>query len=214
MEMMFSSAEKPGVPELPEDTKRDIIVTFRTIAHVYDDDDPSPESGRELSERAEEEIGKSVAQFLKMVPPSEQGDLIIYLPPSDMNEKRKEDIPRSIYLHYHNRIQDLERDRALIWWAGLREFRLTIAVLIPALLGIASTSLFSKDIFALIVQNILIICCWVVIWQPFQTLVFDRWTLAVRIRVYQHITRMMIQVRPYESIRSGNECMWIEKEKS
>lgn len=197
--------EKPQEPGFPEGAKKDVTVTFRTIAHVYDGDDKSPEAARELSERAEDEIGKSVAQFLKMVPSSEQGNLIICLPSSDLNEKRKDDIPKSVRLHFHTRIQDLERDRNLIWWAGLREFRLTIAVLIPALLGIASTSLFSKDILALIVQNILIICCWVVVWQPFQTLVFDRWTLAVRIRVYLHITSMVIQVRPYERIPSGNE---------
>lgn len=202
---MLTYTDTTGDSGSREGTKRDIIVTFRTIAHVYDGDDKSPEAARELSERAEDEIGKSVAQFLKMVPPSEQGDLIICLPSSDLNEKRKDDIPNSVRLHFHTRIQDLERDRNLIWWAGLREFRLTIAVLIPALLGIASTSLFSKDIFALIVQNILIICCWVVVWQPFQTLVFDRWTLAVRIRVYLHITSMVIQVRPYERIPSGNE---------
>lgn len=198
--------EKPQEPGFTECAKKDVTVTFRTIAHVYDGDDPTSEAARELSDRAEEEIGKSVAQFLKMVPSSEQGDLILCLPAPDLTDQRKDDIPRSVRLHFYDRIQDLERDRNLIWWAGLREFRLTIAVLIPALLGIASTSLFSKDIFALIVQNILIICCWVVVWQPFQTLVFDRWTLAVRIRVYQHITSMPIQVRPYERVFAENRA--------
>lgn len=184
--------------------KKDIIVPFRTIAHMYDSDDPSPEWCRELSPRAEEEIGKSVAQFLKQVPSCDQGDLIITLPSSELHDTRREELPRSIFLHFESRIQDHKRDRNLIWWAGMREFRLTIAVLIPALLGIASTSLFSKDIIALIVQNILVICCWVVVWQPFQTLVFDRWTLAVRIRIYRHITRMSIQILPTESIISND----------
>lgn len=174
--------------------KTDVSVPFRTIAHFFDPDDPSPEKTRELSDRAEEEITKTVTYFLKTVPSTNQGDLVISLPESDLNTKRESDLPLAIVSHFKNKIQALERDRNLIWWVGMREIRLTIAVLIPALIGIGLTSMISKDIIALIAQNILVICCWVVIWQPFQTLVFNRWALAVRIRVYSHITRMHIRV--------------------
>lgn len=176
--------------------KKDVFISFKTIAHVYDSEDPSPEECRELTDRAEEDIARTVTYFIKTVPRAEQGDLILYLPQSDLNENREHDLPRSVTLHFQSRISDLERDRKIIWWGGLREFRLTIAVLIPALIGIGLTSRISKDVVALITQNILVICCWVVIWQPFQVLVFDRWTLAVKIRVYRHISRMNILVKP------------------
>lgn len=174
--------------------KHDLSISFRTISHFFNLDDPSPEHIRELSDRAEEEIAKSVTFFLKTVPHSDQGDLIISLPESDLNSPREIDLPSAVISHFQNRIQDLERDRSLIWWAGIREFRLTVAVLISALLGIWFFSSFFKDAVGEVVQNILIICCWVVVWQPFQTLVFDRWALAVRIRVYRHISRMSIRV--------------------
>ena len=173
----------------------DVYVKFRTIAHFFDPDDPCPEECRELSDRAEEEIAKTVTYFLKTIHPSKQGELIISLPNTDINKNRIKDLPLSISSHYKSRTIELKRDRKLIWWEGIREFRLTIAILIPALLGIGLTTLFTKDIIAVIVQNFLVICSWVVIWQPFQTLVFDRWTIAVRIRIYQHIARMNIQIR-------------------
>jgi hypothetical protein len=174
----------------------DVSVSFRTIAHFFDTDDPSPEECRELSDRAEEEIAKNVTYFLKTIPLSGQGDLIVFFPQTDINQKRELDLPLSISSHFNTRIIELERDRKLIWWEGIREFRLTIAVLIPALLGIGITTVFAKDVVAVIVQNILVICSWVVIWQPFQTLVFDRWAISVRIRIYKHITKMKIQIKP------------------
>lgn len=180
----------------------DISVSFRTLAHFFDTDDPSPESFRELTDRAEEEIAKSVTYILKTIPPDKQGDLIISLPPSDMNDNRKKDLPLAVIHHFQNRISDLERDKKLTWWVGMREFRLTVAVLIPALAGIGLTHFIQKDVVALIVQNILVICSWVVIWQPFQILVFDRWSLATKIRIYNHITRMNIVVKE-DSSRNG-----------
>jgi hypothetical protein len=40
-----------------------------------------------------------------------------------------------------------------------------------------------------------VIFCWVVIWQPFQSLVFDRWTLSKTVKIYKKISGMEISVR-------------------
>jgi hypothetical protein len=42
---------------------------------------------------------------------------------------------------------------------------------------------------------VLIIFCWVTIWQPFQSLVFDRWTQSKTANVYERIAGMDIRVR-------------------
>jgi hypothetical protein len=45
------------------------------------------------------------------------------------------------------------------------------------------------------VENVLVIFCWVTIWQPFQSLVFDRWTLSKTAEVYRKVAEMKIRVR-------------------
>ena len=45
------------------------------------------------------------------------------------------------------------------------------------------------------IENVLVIFCWVTIWQPFQLLIFDRWTQSETAKVYGKIAEMRISVR-------------------
>ena len=81
---------------------------------------------------------------------------------------------------------------------GLRECRLTVAVCIPSFLGIAICSQFKGNPLVEVIENVLVIFCWVTIWQPFQALVFDRWTQSVTAKVYRKIAEMGIRVVPAE----------------
>ena len=81
--------------------------------------------------------------------------------------------------------------------AGLRELQLTAAIAIPSFIGIAYVRTFSQDLPATIIQNILIIFSWVVIWQPFQTLVFDRWEKGTKGDVYRKVAGMEIEVNSH-----------------
>ena len=78
---------------------------------------------------------------------------------------------------------------------GLREFRLTLAVCVPSFIGIAICSQFKGNPLVEVIENVLIIFCWVTIWQPFQSLVFDRWTQAEQAKVYRKIAGMDISVK-------------------
>ena len=78
---------------------------------------------------------------------------------------------------------------------GLRQFRLTLAVWIPSFPGIAVCSQFKGNPVSEVVENVLVILCWVTLWQPFQVLVFDRWTQAETAKVYRKIAEMEIGVR-------------------
>ena len=88
------------------------------------------------------------------------------------------------------------RDMKLTQMVGLREIGLTVAVCVPSFIGIAICSQYKGNALAEVVENVFVICSWVVIWQPFQSLVFDRWTLSERSRVYGKIAEMEISVRP------------------
>jgi hypothetical protein len=177
-------------------TTRTTSVSFRTLAHFYNADDPSPEESRELSERAEEQIFREVLETARESKKDVGGLLEIVLPPGDLAQGRSAAIMAAVRSHFRIRSREVNRDMKLTRMVGLREIWLTIAVCIPAFIGIAICSQYKGNALAEVVENIFIICSWVVIWQPFQSLVFDRWTLSERARVYGRIADMEIAVRP------------------
>lgn len=173
-------------------------VTFRTIAHFFDPDDPTPENNRQLSDSAEERIFREVLD----VPKGYRGEMFdrleILLPASELTPDRRDAIVSAVRAHFRNRSLDYLKEGRLTQKVGLREFRLTIAVCLPSFLGIAICSQFKGNPITEVVENVLVIFCWVTIWQPFQSLVFDRWTKNKTAKVCRRIAGMDISVRPVE----------------
>jgi hypothetical protein len=184
------------MPEQDETATAKASVPFRTIVHLYNEDDPSPEERRELSDRAEEQIFREVLDAPKGTRQDLCDQLEITLPATDLTENRPSAIVAAIRSHFHLRSADFRRDMKLTQRVGLREFRLTLAVCIPSFIGIAICSQFKGNPLAEVIENVLIIFCWVTIWQPFQSLVFDRWTQSEKARVYERIADMEIVIRP------------------
>lgn len=173
-----------------------VRVSFRTVAHFYDPDDPSPENRRELTDRAEELISHEVATGPDPDHASRVAILEITIPAPELTPDRGKNIPDAVRAHFASRALEIERDKKLVQRVGLREIWLTVGVTIPALMIIGLTSHFSREPLILIVQNIMVIFTWVVIWQPFQSLVFDRWSKSKEAGVYREISRMRVEVRP------------------
>lgn len=176
--------------------RTEIPVVFRTIAHLYDPDDPTPESGRMLSDRAEGMIAHAVLDAARPLQAGTKNRLTIEIPPGDLTPQREQDIPAAIRAHFTARAEEIRREMRLTERIGFREFRLTVAVCIPAFAGIILADRFPHEAFWVLLGNVLIVLTWVVIWQPFQSLVFDRWTSEEQAKVYREIARMDIVVRP------------------
>jgi len=184
---------------MPETQDRDSItaqVAFRTIAHLYDTDDPSPEDRRELSDRAEGQIFRSVVDKAKGSRRELREAIEITLPTSDLAPGRDSSIVSAVRAHFRLRAEEVQQSMRLTQRAGIREIRLTVAVCVPSFIGIAACSQFKGDPLIEVIENVLIIFCWVTIWQPFQSLVFDRWTQSVTAKVYRRIAEMEIRIRP------------------
>jgi hypothetical protein len=173
-----------------------VPISFRTIAYVYDPDDPSPEGRRDLTDKAEDAITRAILDTKDPMHAAGKYSLEIRLPSSDLSVQRETDIPNAIHAYFLRRADELHQDSRLTRRVGLREFQLTLAVCIPALLGIVACDPFPHEPLAIILQNVLLIFCWVVIWQPFQSLVFDRWTQAEKEKVYRQIAGVEIKIIP------------------
>jgi hypothetical protein len=151
-----------------------------------------------LSDRAENAIFHEILGRLKGVRGEMCNQLEILLPAPDLTPERPAAIISAIRSHFRLRADEVQRDMKLTERVGLREFRLTVAVCIPSFVGIAICSQFKGNPLSEVVENVLVIFCWVTIWQPFQSLVFDRWTQSKTAKVYRKIAEMDISVRPVE----------------
>jgi hypothetical protein len=181
----------------PTEPKKDYAsVPFRTIAHLFDPDDPSLENSRLLTDAAENQIFREVLDVPKGNPSHINTRVKILLPASDLTPGRTDAIIAAIRAHFSTRADEIQRDMRLTVRVGLREFRLTVAVCVPSFIGIAICSQFKGNPLIEVIENVLIIFCWVTIWQPFQSLVFDRWTQAEQAKVYRKIAGMDISVKP------------------
>jgi hypothetical protein len=183
------------MPEREDTTTVKASVPFRTIVHFYNADDPSPEERRELSDRAEEQIFHEVLDRPKGSRTDLCNELEISFPAADLIPGRSAMIISAIRSHFRLRSKEVKREMRLTQRVGLREVRLTLAVCLPSFLGIAICSQFKGDPVAEVIENVLVIFCWVTIWQPFQSLVFDRWTLSETAKLYEKIAGMEIRIR-------------------
>jgi hypothetical protein len=170
------------------------VVPFRTIAHFYDTDDPTPENARELSDRAEESIGHAVLHVPKGHHTEICDELEIRLPASDLTPERQAAIVSATRSHFRNQADEIDDRAHLTIRTGMREIRLTVAVCIPSFIGIAICSQFKGNPLNEVIENILIIISWVMIWQPTQSLVFDRWSERIKAKIYRKIAEMPITV--------------------
>jgi len=183
------------MPEHQKTASATAQVPFRTIAHFYDPDDPTPENNRELSDRAESDIFHTVLDSQRGTHKELCDKIEITLPASDLTPDRKTSLVSAVRSHFRIRADEMQRSMRLTQRVGLREFRLTIAICIPSFVGIALCTPFKGDPLVEVIENVLIIFCWVTIWQPFQSIVFDRWTQSVTAKVYRQIAAMEISVR-------------------
>lgn len=171
-----------------------VSLEFRSVSQLYDSEDPWPENVRALSNRAEERIALAFEGALTGIHPRIVPPIEVRIPLLDHQEERGTAIPSAIRSHFLRRADELDQLKQRTIRVGLREFRLTIAVCLPSFLGIALCSRYDHHPVATVIQNILVIFCWVVIWQPFQSIVFDRWTLSTQAKVYRIIARSDVRL--------------------
>jgi len=174
------------------DLPRTGTVSFKAVAQIYDSDDPSPEAHRDLSDTAEDRIFHAILAVPNRLRATICDRLAIRVPglaPGD-----DEAVAAAVREHFSRRAGEITNDTRLTVRVGLRECRLTIAVCVPSFIGIGICSQFKGDPIVEVLENVLVIFCWVTIWQPFQSLVFDRWTQKETAAIYKKIAGMPISV--------------------
>ena len=95
--------------------------SFKSVAQIYDGDDPSPEESRDLSDRAEDRIFHAVLAVPKGFRAGLCTDLVIMVPASELTQDRSTAIISAVRSHFLRRADEVQQDMKLIQRVGLRE---------------------------------------------------------------------------------------------
>lgn len=168
-----------------------ISLKLHEMSQLFNSMDPSPFIEKDLDEDAEEFIVSWAQEFSVEVPLR----LNIYLeewPAEDVKELIKTAIHN--YFAHRAKITGLELRRLL------KEGRTSLLIGVAFLSGclIAGKFLFGGDAgtWAYVARESLTIAGWVAMWRPMQIYLYDWWPIRRRIRIYQKLSRMPIEVGP------------------
>jgi hypothetical protein len=170
-----------------------IRLRLREMSQLFNSMDPSPFIEKDLDDNAEEFIVGWAQEFSRDAPLR----LRIYLdqwPAEDPNEMIRAAVHN--YFGHRARITNMDFKRLLeqgrtSLLIGLVFLSVCLALSNLLLRGDAGT-------WAAIGRESLTIAGWVAMWRPMEIYLYDWWPLLRRIRIYQKLSRMPVEVTPRE----------------
>ncbi len=174
------------------DGKYVVELILTDVRQLFNSLDPSPFREKELDRNAEEYIFNAVGD----IPISKPVELMIYLPASRITPEISEAIKSGIRYHFHYLSAYEETELRRLNRRGRRFLFLGVVILFGGVLTSQVISLFSQNLLARALQDILLIISWVTIWEPIHIFLYDRSPINQKIQIYDKISRMDVFVGP------------------
>jgi hypothetical protein len=180
-----------------EDGRVLIEIKLSSVAQLFNSFDPAPFHEKELDNNAEAYIVDVVNDF-----PTKTGfKIVIYLPDEIMGTKGVQDFPAAIRSHFE--YKSLMQQRKLRQRFVYGEFTLVVGLAFLAIATIASLAVDSYSSsypVAHFIATALVITGWVAMWEPVTTFLFHLWPIVRQRKVYETISRMDVDIRPYPKV--------------
>lgn len=171
-----------------------IEIKLSSILQLFNTFDPSPFFVRELDYEATQYIVDAVKDF----PFKTQFGIIVYLPVEVLGTKEAQKIPKAISNHFRYMVMIQEREFRQKWIYG--KFTILVGLSFLTIAMIASWTVaetFSNSPIARLVATTLEVAGWVAMWEPITIHLYQLWPIVKQKKIYEKISRMEIDVRPY-----------------
>jgi hypothetical protein len=171
-----------------------IEMELKRLEQLFNTFDPSPFYEKDIDNDAEQYIVDSARE----IPMASALKLVIYLPPAEAVKEDADSLEEAIHNYFAYRVNAAARELRLQFHQGRLSLAIGLSfltacvVLRSILLGVFGSERMVMDI----VQEGLLISGWVVMWRPFEMLVYDWWPLWIRKRVYRKLSRMEVSIVP------------------
>jgi hypothetical protein len=173
-----------------QDGKLLIEIKLQSLMQIFNSFDPAPFHEKELDANAEVYIYNSVAEF----PLKKPLELIIHLPPSEIDTETGETLKKAIKNHflYRSLLTDIELRRVL--QRGRRNLAIGVVFLFLCLLVIGLLSTVEGSLFKTMLSEGLTIIGWVAMWEPVNIFLYGWWPLIQKKSFYNKIIAMDVKV--------------------
>lgn len=171
-----------------------IEMKLSSVGQFFNSFDPAPFREKELDNEAETYIVDTVKDF----PAKAAFKIVIYLPDTAVDMKEAGDIPTAIRSHFEYKTLMQKRRFRERYLYG--QFALIVGLSFLAVATVASLAIdnySSSYPVAHLIANALNVTGWVAMWEPVTVFLFQLWPIYKQRKVYEKISRMGVDVRPY-----------------
>jgi hypothetical protein len=175
-----------------------IEMKLSSVAQLFNSFDPAPFYEKALDDNADTYIVDVVNDF----PAKTRFKIVVYLTDDLKDTKEAREIPAAIASHFaYKAMMQRQKFRQRLVYG---EFTLIVGLAFLAIATIASLAVDSySNSFpaAHFIANALIITGWVAMWEPVTTFLFHLWPIVKQRMVYERISRMEVDIRPYPKVQ-------------
>jgi hypothetical protein len=168
-----------------------IEMRLRTVLQIFNSLDPAPFHEKDLDPDAEAYITEIVQDF----PLAQPMKVVIHLPCKEAECEEAKTLLMAIRNHYDYLEASAAREMRLKFRQGRMSLLIGIAFLL--VMGGISTVItpYTHSGFAAWVAGGLLIVSWVAMWEPINTFLYGWWPIRRKMRIYEKISRMQVEVR-------------------
>ena len=174
-----------------------IEINLPRIQQLFNSLDPSPFHERDLDANAEDYIVGAVREFPLPTPLR----LVFHMPDIEAAVAKAMDLETAIHRYFSYRRDSAGRDLRFLLRQGRLSLAIGLAFLATCLSLRALLLSYATGTAATIVAEGLMIAGWVAMWRPIQTFLYDWWPLQRMGRVFEKLSTMTVEIRPYTEAR-------------
>ncbi len=182
-----------------EDGVRLIEISLRRIQQLFNSLDPSPFHEKDLDADAEEYIYGAAREFHIATPLK----LVFHLPESEAAIAHAMKLPDSIHGYFAYRRDSTSRDLRFLMRQGRLSLLIGLGFLAVCLTLRALLFLPPATPGETILAESLVITGWVAMWRPIQIFLYDWWPLRRRVRVFDKLASIPIDIRAERDSAAG-----------
>jgi hypothetical protein len=169
-----------------------IDVRVSDLRQLFNSFDPSPFHEKDLDRDAEEYI----VGWADEAAPRSALELIVRLPPEQVEMAEKSDLPRAVRNYFTYRAIANHRRIRFQFREGRQAMAIGLAFLFACMLLRQFAGSLDQPTLRQILQEGLLILGWVAMWRPLQIFLYDWWPVLHHARLYRRLADMPVKILP------------------
>jgi hypothetical protein len=161
------------------------------LRQIFDSLDPAPFRERDLDPKASEYI----VDWARECPARRPLAMVVHLDRQPVAAGEALMLGGAVREFYRGRAAATRQDLSRLFRTGRISLVIGLAFLAVAIaVGEALAALISKESYAALVQESLIIGGWVALWRPLEIFLYDWWPLRAQARLYDRLATMQVSL--------------------